>query len=79
MKQFYVLPELGPEKCPVDIRLPRLGSASTRNEKQVKSAVKQRFSAVEPRVAYTTKKLLSATSKDILYCRPGLGISIRNR
>ena len=54
MKQFYVLPELGPEKCPADLRLPRLGSAATRNEKQVKSAVKQRFSAVEPHVAYTT-------------------------
>ena len=39
-----------PEKCPVYLRLPWLGSASTRFEKQVKSAFNQCFSAVEPRV-----------------------------
>ena len=46
-------------KCPVYLRLPWLGSVSTRFEKQVKSAVKQCFSAVEPRVVYSTKELNS--------------------
>ena len=66
MKQLLALPKFGPEKCPVYLRLPRLGSVSTRFEKQVKSAVKQCFSAVEPRVVYSTNELLSATNKDVL-------------
>ena len=39
MKLFHALPKFGPEKCPVYLRLPWLGSVSTRFEKQVKSAV----------------------------------------
>ena len=66
MKQFHALTKFGLEKCPVYLRLPWLGSVSTRFEKQVKSAVKQCFSAVEPRVVYCTNKLLSATNKDVL-------------
>ena len=66
MKQFLARPKFGPEKCPVCLHLPWLGSVSTRFEKQVKSAVKQCFSAVEPRVVYSTNELLSATNKDVL-------------
>ena len=66
MKQFHALPKFGPEKCPVYLRLPWLSSVSNRFEKQVKSAVKQCFSAVEPRVVYSTNELLSATNKDVL-------------
>ena len=42
------------------------GSVSARFEKQVKSAVKQCFSALEPRVVYSTNELLSASNKDVL-------------
>ena len=66
MKQFHALPKFEPEKCPVHLRLPWLGSVSTRFEKRVKSAVKQCFSAVEPRVVYSTNELLPATNKDVL-------------
>ena len=66
MKQFHALPKVGPEKCPVYLRLPWLCSVSTRFEKQVKSAVKQCFSSVEPRVVYSTSELLSATNKNAL-------------
>ena len=66
MKQFQALPKFGPEKCPVYLRIPWLGSVSTRFENQVKSAVEQCFSTVEPRVVYSTNELLSATSKDVL-------------
>ena len=62
MKQFHALPKFEIKKCPVYLRLPRLGSVSTRFEKQVKSAVKQCFTAVEPRVIYSTNELLSATN-----------------
>ena len=54
------------EKCPVYLRPPWLGSVSSRFKKQVKSAVKLCFSAVEPRVVYSTNELLSATNKDVL-------------
>ena len=66
MKQFHALPKFGPEKCPVYSRLPWLGSVSTRFEKQFKSAVKQCFFAVEPRVVYSTNELLTATNKNVL-------------
>ena len=68
MKQFYALLKLGPERCPhfpVYLRLPWLSCVSTPFEQQVKSAVTQCFSAVEPRVVYSTNKLLSATYKDV--------------
>ena len=39
---------------------------SYRFEKQVKSAVKQCFSALEPRVVYSTNELLPATNKAVL-------------
>ena len=66
MKQFHVQRKFGPKKCPVYLRLSWLGSVSTRFKKQVKSAVKQCFFAMEPRVAYSTNELLSATNKDVL-------------
>ena len=66
MKQFHALPKFGPEKCPLYLCLPWLGSFSIRFEKQVKSAVKQCFFAVEPHVVYSTNELLSATNKDVL-------------
>ena len=67
MKQFHALPKFGPEKCTVYLRLPWIGSVSTRFEKQVKSAVKQCFFAVVPHVVYSTNELLSATNKDVLH------------
>ena len=67
MKQFHALPKFGRERCPVCLRLLWLGSASTRFKKQVKSAIKQCFSAVETRVVYSTNELLFATNKDVRY------------
>ena len=66
MKQFHALPKFGPEKCPVYLRLLWLSCVSNQFEKQVKSAVKQCFSAVEPRVVYSTSELLPATNKNVL-------------
>ena len=64
MKQFHALPKFGPEKCPVYLRLPWLGSVFTRFQKKVKSDVKQCFSAVEH--VLFTNELLPATNKDVL-------------
>ena len=66
MKQFHALPEFGPEKCSVYLHFPWLGFVSTRFEKQVKSAVKQCFPAVESRVVYSHNEILSATKKYVL-------------
>ena len=66
MKQYQALPNFEPERCPVYLRLPWLGSVSTRFEKQVKFVVKQCFSAVETRIVYSTNELLYATNKDVL-------------
>ena len=65
-KQFYALPTLGPEKCPVYLRLPWLGFVSIRFEKQVKSAIQQCYFAVQPRVVFSTNQLLPAPQKDVL-------------
>ena len=72
MKQFHAMPKFGAEGYPVYLRLPRLGFSpvSTRFEKQVQSAGKQCFSAVEPRVVYSTNELLYATNKDVLPALP---------
>ena len=65
-KQIHALPKFGPKRCPVYVRLPCLGSVSTRFQKQVESAVKQCFSAVESRVVYSANEVLSATNTDVL-------------
>ena len=53
-------------KCPVYLHVPWIGNVSMRFEKQVISAVKRCYFAVEPRVVFTTRQLLSATKKDVL-------------
>ena len=68
-KQFQAMPEIGTEKCPLApsiyhshgsvLFLPGLKST-------LKSAVKQYFVSVEPRVVYSTNELLSAINKDVL-------------
>ena len=68
MKQFYALPKFRQERYPFYLRLPWLGSVSTPYEKQVNSAVKQCFSAVEPRIVYSTSELLYAANKDVTAC-----------
>ena len=52
--------------CHALARLTCLSSVSTGFERQVKPAVKQCFSAMEPRVVYSTYELLSATNKNVL-------------
>ena len=59
-------PYFGPKKCPVYLHLPWLGNVSTSFKTQIKTAVKCYFFAVELRIVYTTRQLLSATNKDML-------------
>lgn len=43
-----------------------MGAVSSRFEKQITSAVRRCYFAVEPRVVFSTKRLLPATKKDVL-------------
>jgi len=42
-QQFNAPVKFGPEKCPVYLRLPYIGSTSTKFEKQIKTAIKTCF------------------------------------
>ena len=62
--RFYQPVKEGPQKCPVCLRLPWIGNISLKFEKQVKSNVKNCFSAVEPRVIFQTRNILPSIHKD---------------
>ena len=63
IRNFRRPPSCGPKKCPVYLHLPWLGAISTRFEKQVASAVQRCYFSVEPRVVFTTRKLLPQAKK----------------
>ena len=56
----------GPKKCRVYLHLPWLGATSTRFKKQVTSAVQRSYFSTKPRVVFTTRRLLPASTKDVL-------------
>ena len=66
LRNFNGLSEFGPNKCPVYLHLPWHGAVSAKFEKQIVSAVRQSYFAVEPRVVVTTCQLLPATKKYVL-------------
>jgi len=66
IQQFNAPVKFGPEKCPVYLRLPYIVPTSTKFKKQIKTAIKTCFGALEPRVIYTTKDLCPANKKDVL-------------
>ena len=56
----------GPQKCPVYLKLPWIGKISLNFEKQTKIAINRCYQAVEPRIIFTTRKILPAIRKDVL-------------
>ena len=54
----------GPVKCPVPIKLPFLGSTSSKYERELKVLTRQCFYAVEPRIIFTSKPIFSHVHKD---------------
>ena len=58
--RFNLEPKEGPQKCPVYLRLPWIGKISLKFESQIKSAVQKCYGAVDPRVLFSTRKLLPA-------------------
>ena len=55
---------LGPEKCPVYLKLPWIGNVSSKFENQINKAITSCFYAVKPRVVYNTRVILRSAKKD---------------
>ena len=64
--QFSTAKPFGPEKCPVYLRTPWIGSASQQLEHEVKSAVQNCYGAVSPRLIFSSQCMLPAAKKDML-------------
>ena len=62
--RFYQPVKESPQKCPVYLKLPWIRNISLKFGKQVKSNVKNCFSAVEPRVIFHTRIILPSIHKD---------------
>ena len=54
----------GPEKCPVYLKLPWIGNASSRFENQSNKAITSSVYAAKPRVVYNTTVMLPSAKKD---------------
>ena len=62
--QFSTAKPFGPEKCPVNLKAPCIGSASQQFEHQIKSAVQNCYKAVSLRLIFSSQCMLSAAKKD---------------
>ena len=59
-------PKERPQKCSIYLKLPWIGKISLNFEKQTKIAINRCYQAVEPRIIFTTRKILPAIHKDVL-------------
>ena len=66
ISRFNLEPKEGPQRCPVFFKLPWTGKIFLKFESQIKSAVQNCYEAVDPRVIFSTRKLLLAIHKDAL-------------
>ena len=64
--RFFTAKPFGPEKRPVNLRAPWIGSASQQLEHQVKSAVQNCYEAVSPHLIFSSQCMLPAAKKDVL-------------
>ena len=61
-----VLKRFGPKKCPVYLRIPRIGKPSTNLEKEVKTAVESCYGSVSTHLVFTSKRMLPVAREDVL-------------
>ena len=66
--QFSTLKRFGPEKCPVYLRVLRIGKPSTNLEKEVKTAVASCYGSISTRLVFTSKRILSVAPNDVRGC-----------
>ena len=56
----------GPKKCLVYVKLPWIGENSLKFERKIKLSINNCFGAVQPRVVFSTRRILPAIHKDVL-------------
>ena len=56
----------GPKKCPVYVKLPWIDENSLKFERKIKLSINNFFGAVQPRVVFSTRRILPAIHKDVL-------------
>ena len=68
LKTFYVSNKAlkKDKKCPVYVKLPWTGKNSLKFERKIKLFINNCFGAVQPRVVFSTRRLLPAIHKDVL-------------
>ena len=64
LANFAAEKPIGPEKCPVHLKLPWVGNVSSKFENQISNAITSCYYAVKPRVVYSTRVMLPSTKKD---------------
>ena len=64
LSNFAAEKTLGPEKCPVYLKLPWIGNESSKFENQNSKAITSCFYDVKPRVVYNTRVMLPSAKKD---------------
>ena len=66
IEQFSTAKPFRPEKCPVYLRAPWIGSASQQLEHQLKSAKQNCYGAVSPCLIFSSQCMLPAVKKNVL-------------
>ena len=56
----------GPKKYPIYLKLPWIGENSLKFERKIKLSINNCFGAVQPRVVFSTRRILPAIHKDVL-------------
>ena len=64
-KSSTALKMIGPQKCPVYLKLPYLGNISERFSKKISEEINQVFSSVRLRTILYTDRSLSGINKDV--------------
>ena len=57
---------IGPEKCPVYLKLPCIGNFSSKFESQISKAITSCYCALKPRVFYNTRAMLPSAKNDCI-------------
>ena len=64
LANFAAEKPIGPEKCPVYLKLPWVGNVSSKFENQISKAITSCYHAVKPSVVYNTRVMLPSAKKD---------------
>ena len=64
LSNFAAEKALGPEKCPVNLKLPWIGNVSSKFENQINKAITSCFYAVKPHVVYKARVMLPSAKND---------------